>query len=232
MSDSRTIVMNKPSLSAKPLAYPSPVSFTNGLEFKDSAIKNFADYLDNKLMLGPNSIDYLSPQTSILENQVRKLINPAPPSLLSSSRQKTSIEHIFNATAEIKILTSQVAMHLDASTKSKLFAQIDSLHDYDDWDPDDKPIQKDSFRSLLRTMLFIKPQRHPGIGLSHNGNVVAVWLYGDSKLSAEFLGNDQIKWIVKLVTEDNEIERVAGTTKIARFIECLKPYNPDIFFKK
>jgi hypothetical protein len=155
----------------------------------------------------------------------RNQISPASIALTNSN--KSINEQLFDATAEVKILTSQVAMHLDSAFREKLFAQIDYLHDHDDWDPEDKPVQKASFATFLRTILYIKPKRFPGLGLSYSGNVIAAWTTGKDRLTIEFLPNDQVKWVLSKYYGDGEVERSASQSSVLRILKCLAPYNPE-----
>ena len=136
---------------------------------------------------------------------------------------------LFNATAEVKILMSQVAMHVDQKWRDILFRQIDNLHNIDDWYEDDLPINKGSFSSFIKGMLSINPANHPDIGLTHEGYVIAVWAKNGTRLVTEFKPNDRVKWLVSRLVDD-EVERAAGETSILRLLSCLAPYQPDFWF--
>ena len=121
---------------------------------------------------------------------------------------------LFDALAQVKIFTSQVAMHLDTEWRDKLFHQLDSLHEIDEWEPGDEPIQRDSFATFLRAMLNIKPKRRPGLGLSHAGHLVASWKTGNDHLTVEFLAHDRVRWVLSRYIEDNVPERFAGDHRV------------------
>ena len=129
----------------------------------------------------------------------------------------------------MKILTSQVAMHLEPKFRAKLFSQIDALHDLSEWDPDDKPVQKFSFSTFLRMVLHIKPERHFSLGLTHTGNLIAVWLDGKDRLTIEFLANDVVKWVLSRSVE-GDIERSAGQGTLLRLLSYLAPFHPESWF--
>ncbi len=136
-------------------------------------------------------------------------------------------DRLFDATAAVKILTSQVAMHVGRKWRDKLFQQIDALHDIDEWYEEDMPIDKNAFSSFIKGILFINPSCYPGIGLSHQGHVLAAWVKGRNRLILEFLPGDRVKWIVSKLLEDGEMERATGDTSVSRLHLCLAPYSPE-----
>jgi hypothetical protein len=168
--------------------------------------------------------------TERLMNQVASLRNPVSPAMLSLTPDTSTIEErLFDATASVKVLISRVSMYMTKEWRDKLFRQIDSLHDLDEWDADDKPVERSSFESFLKTIIFIKPQRHPGLGLSYEGHLIAAWTAGKDRLTIEFLAKDRVRWVV---TRDlgGEIERAAGQTVVSRLYDCLTAYNPTHWF--
>jgi hypothetical protein len=165
-----------------------------------------------------------------LTKKVANLQSPLSPSSLPFVSGKKAIEErLFDATASVKILTAQVAMHMDKKWRDKLFNQIDSLHDLDEWDKDDKPVKKSSFATFLKAILQIKPQRHPGLGLSYEGYLIAAWTTGQDRLTTEYLPNDRVRWVLTRKV-DEDVERASGEAKVSRLYECLKPYQPDHWF--
>src|ERR1700730_14825270 len=66
---------------------------------------------------------------------LRNETSPASLQLEHSARadENTLQERLFDALAGAKVLTAQVAMHLDRQWRDKLFRQLDSLHDPDEW---------------------------------------------------------------------------------------------------
>ena len=165
-----------------------------------------------------------------LSKSISNLQNPPSPSSLPFVSDVKNIEsRLFDATASVKILASQVAMHMDKVWRDKLFRQIDSLHDLDEWDTDDKPVRKASFATFLKAILKIKPQRHPGLGLTYEGYLIAAWTTGQDRLTTEFLPNDRVRWVLTR-NLDGETERSTGQAGVSRLYECLLPYQPDHWF--
>lgn len=166
-----------------------------------------------------------------LRQRVEALHNPISPAallpVLAGARiHKTIEERLFDATAGVKIFTSQVAMHLDKEWRNKLFQQLDSLHAPEEWDPEDEPIQRESFATFLKAIILIKPTVRPGLGLSHGGHLIAAWTSGKNRLTIEFMPNDRVRWVASRYPE-GELEQFAGQTQVSRLLTSLGPYSPD-----
>jgi hypothetical protein len=175
-----------------------------------------------------------SSQTSEVAHRVQALQNsPSPGSLGSEATQMSSDrplrERLFDALASVKILTSQIAMHLDREWRSRLFQQLDSIHDPDEWEDGDEPIQQGSFATFLKAILNISPERRPGLGLSSAGHLIAAWTTDQDRLTIEFLPENRIRWVLSRRYGD-DIERFAGDTPVARLAAGLAAYNPQHWF--
>lgn len=152
----------------------------------------------------------------------------------TSSRKlskRTIQEVLFDACADVKVMTSQVSMYLKDEMRQKLFNQIDLIHEPEDWDVDDSPVNKPSFNSFLRWFLLVSPERGPGLGLTYAGNIIAAWVENKNRLILEFLPKDKSKWSVTKYI-DGEVERSSGEANILRLPEVLSPYEVDNFFNK
>ena len=171
-------------------------------------------------------------EVNVLRKHVAQLKNPPSPaslhpySVAENYETKTLEDRLFDATANVKILTSQVAMHLDREWREKLFKQLDSLHDPEEWEVEDKPIQQSSFATFLKAICQIRPSVRPGLGLSHDGQLVAAWTSGKNRLTIEFMRNDRVRWIVSKYP-GGEFEQVAGQTVVSRLLDSLNPYSPE-----
>lgn len=175
---------------------------------------------------------FLSAETSALEHRIAELRNPQSPASFPTKEVEKSVEEcLFDATASVKILTSAVAMHLDSVWREKLFRQIDSLHDPEEWDPEDTPIRQASFNTFLKAIFQLQPDRLPGLGLSHAGFLIAAWTAGQSRLTIEFLVNDRVRWVISR-RRDNESEQYAGHTSVSRLHEGLQPHHPEEWFSR
>lgn len=172
----------------------------------------------------------ISEATSRFERHITELKSPPSPGALFALLNEKSIEEkIFDATASVKILTAQVAMHLERELREKLFRQLDSLHDPVGWEPGDLPVQQSSFATFLKAICQIRPKCRPGLGLSSAGHLIAAWTAGEDRLTIEFLANDRVRWVLTRNFEDGP-ERFAAQTSVARLYERLTPYHPEHWF--
>jgi hypothetical protein len=138
-------------------------------------------------------------------------------------------ERLYDARAACKIRTAAVAMHLDHDWRIRFFRQLDNLMDIDNWEKDDLPVTEPSFGTLLRMLLFIRPKRRPGIGVTNDGNIIAAWTAGKNRLTIECRAADQVRWVV-LIYDGEERESVAGETLLPRLMHVLAPYRPQRWF--
>jgi hypothetical protein len=149
---------------------------------------------------------------------------------ISSPQRKISLEEqLYNSRAACKLKTAAVAMHLDREWRTRFFAQLDSLLSYEDWDKADLPISEDSFTTLLRMLLLVRPKRRPGLGASGDGHVIAMWTVENDRLTVECLPADEVRWIALRELEGNR-ESAAGQTSLPRLLEVLQPYGPQRWF--
>jgi hypothetical protein len=161
----------------------------------------------------------------------RDLVTPAHSKTVTrtATAGKTTEEQLFDKRAALKMKTAVVAMHLDAEWRSSLFRQLDSLLDVQSWDDNDQLADDGSFFTFLRMIIFVGPTRKPGLGLAHNGNIVAAWTTGRDRLTIECLQRDQLRWVLAR-SMDDEFERAAGISPTHRILQVLAPYAPDIWF--
>ena len=115
-------------------------------------------------------------------------------------------EELFDARAMAKIAASRISMYLREGWRDRLFYQLDQLLAPEEWDPDDKPLQAQSFDTFLKAICDVNPTKRPGLGLSYAGNLIAAWrsnLKPDDRISLEFMPNGKVKLIgSRFVQED------------------------------
>lgn len=150
---------------------------------------------------------------------------------IATKAQKSLEERLYDALAAFKVRTSSVAMHMDTDWRDKLFGQLDSLLDAEEWDAEDLPPDLHSFGTFLRMLLNMRPERRPGLAASSDGHLIATWTVGKDRLTVECLPNDEVRWLLSRCL-DGETERAAGLTVIARLPEVLAPYNPAKWFTR
>lgn len=139
-------------------------------------------------------------------------------------------ETLFSALAEMKVLTSQVAMHLERSWRDRLFVQLDRLHDLEQWDEGDDPAEIGSFRTFLRMMFLLKVEKQPGLGLANGGHLLAFWIDDQNRLTIECLRRDKVKLVLTRRLGE-EKESAAILTNIDRVKDVLAPYDPSCWFE-
>lgn len=171
-----------------------------------------------------------------IAKRVASLRIPPSPAAMDTSdvgiviTEKSLTERLFDATAQVKILTSQVAMHLSNEWRGQLFRQLDQLHDPEEWEKGDPPLERASFATFLKAIFDLKPTVRPGLGLSNNGYLVAAWTANKDRLTLQFLPHDKVKWVISRYLSD-ELEQVAGNTSVKRLGVALEPYTPRVWFE-
>lgn len=98
---------------------------------------------------------------------------------------------LFDNAAELKIALSQIVMHLVPEWRDIIFRQLDSLLDMKGWQDDSAFIQKSTFTTFLRFIIFAAPTRLPSLGVSLNGHILAAWNNGDQRIAVEFFSEDK-----------------------------------------
>ena len=167
---------------------------------------------------------------SLIEIQERQILGRPIYKLTEvEAADKPLPEKLYDALARVKLLTAQVAMHLDTEWRSRIFEQLDDLLDAEDWHEDDDPIKVSSFETFLRMIIFHNPPRRPGFGVSNRGYLIAAWTSGLDRLTIEYLPNDTVRWVLSCEV-DGEAERAAGETSVRRLMEVLAPYSPPRWF--
>jgi|ERR1700733_8784265 len=138
-------------------------------------------------------------------------------------------QRLYDSLSAIKVMTSQIAMHLDKNWRDKLFKRLDYLLGNENWEDDDTILQDTSFFTFLRMVLFLHPGRLPSLGVSAKGNLLADWTNMQDSVVLEFLPNDEVRWVLVRYL-DGERESAAGQTMLGRLAEVLAPYAPERWF--
>ncbi len=167
---------------------------------------------------------------SLIEIQERQTLDrPIQKLAKVEAADKPLPEKLYDALARVKLLTAQVAMHLDTEWRSRIFEQLDDLLDAEDWHEDDDPIIASSFETFLRMIIFHNPSRRPGFGVSNHGYLIAAWTSGSDRLTTECRPNDTVRWVLSCEV-DGETERASADTPVRRLMEVLAPYSPPRWF--
>jgi hypothetical protein len=139
------------------------------------------------------------------------------PSRLYGSTAHRIDDDLFANRAALKMLTSQVAMHLSDLQRSDLFKQIDELLNVDDWTDTDQPILVNSFRTFLRFLIYYRSVRRPSLTVTTDGNIAASWFTKQNRLSMEFLDEDICRIVMsRPLDEDKGTETAAYQGPVGR----------------
>jgi hypothetical protein len=159
------------------------------------------------------------------EAAIRTLFNSLPTTYRYQPLANTPLpERLFDALAAFKQKTSIIAAgHFDDDERARLFRQLDSLLDVENWDSSDAITTEASFTTLLRLVLFLGGRR-PALGSTSSGNFIATWTEGGDRLTIECRPNDHVRWVLTQYT-DGQRESAAGETTSRRLPELLAPYD-------
>jgi hypothetical protein len=139
-------------------------------------------------------------------------------------------EQLFAAVAAAKRWTSQVAMRLPEEFRRRIFAQLDRLHDEDEWHGSSHPIELPSYQTFVRAILCDAIAGRPSLALTPRGTLTAIWQENGGRLLVEFLGNDRVRYLVTKPV-DGVPERGAGDTTATRLRAVLAPFEPEKWFR-
>lgn len=128
---------------------------------------------------------------------------------------------------ELKVKTGAVAMHLSSDWRVGLFRQLDNLLSNENWEPIDEMPKAASYSTAMRLLIYLKPTERPGLGLSHDGNILLSWSKGPDHLTIECRANDAVRWIVSNTLDDGTRERAAGDSTAKRVPTVIAAYEPE-----
>lgn len=150
-----------------------------------------------------------------------------PPSgvLTKGAVNSTLEERLFNNRATLKILTSQISMHLHRLQREDLFKQLDSLLDLEAWAEDSSLVWDTSFLTFLRFLTYKQQVLRPALTVSPNGNIMATWLGAGRRLTIEFQNRDMVRTVAHLKPENDEMESLAYVGPLRRLDAILEPFG-------
>lgn len=143
----------------------------------------------------------------------------------------------------LKSHVAAVAMHLDAEWRTGLFRQLDLIFDRaeagategnesesfvdDEWDPDEPLPDLESWKTLVRMIIFFRFQRRPGLSV-YDGHFIASWDFESFRVSVEALRDDEIRFVASrdiVVNGAVRREAAAGDTVLKRLPENLVAFE-------
>jgi hypothetical protein len=138
-------------------------------------------------------------------------------------------EALFKNRAQLKVMTSAVAMHLKEAARHWLFETLDELLGPEVWHEDDTLLNPNSFGTYLRLLTYQRGVRPASLGVSNAGNLLAAWVTDDHRLTMEFLASDQVRWALSHGTVETR-ELAAGQCALKRLAAVLSPYDATDWF--
>lgn len=131
---------------------------------------------------------------------------------------KTIEELLFDNAVDLKVTFSQITMHLNQTWRGAIFRQVNFLLDVNNWQDDSALVDKHSFVTFLRFIIFADVTAYPSIGVSASGNLLAFWRKEAKKLSVKFLSKDKAAASVvmpgsrstEIVTWDGHVADLGG----------------------
>jgi hypothetical protein len=154
-------------------------------------------------------------------------VHTSPATRRVEARSSSLEERLFESKSKAKQLTALIAMHLHRGWRDSFFRQVDNLLDADEWDDRDIPVVEASFRTFLRLIIFLKAEIRPGLSATSNGELMATWRNGDSRLTVYCRPFDQLRWVARKPSTGDQTgpEMVAGETTISRLPNYLASFG-------
>jgi hypothetical protein len=173
----------------------------------------------------------LSGTKAVFQSAEEKYFTASSASLASAPTMKSAEARLFDAKANVKIYTSQVAvaMRIDENRRKQLYRQIDSVLDADEWMEGDEPLTLGSYQTFLRLMFVIKPKIRPGLGLTSKGDLMALWRAGDARLTIYCFGDDELRYVLSYVVEGKR-RTAAADASIHDIQNIIAPFQPERWF--
>lgn len=129
------------------------------------------------------------------------------------ARRNSLNEELFSELVKLKIAVAQYAMHLSRDTRHKIFDDLDSLLNPDDWYEEDKLPQMTSFRDFLKWTVYAKRFNWISLGISNDGHIQAAWKSERGLLTARYTGNGRVLWTAKIIAEGGD-DHLAGDSSL------------------
>lgn len=147
-------------------------------------------------------------------------ISPAETAEIANDNVRSVTEELALRLSACQREMSLLAMHFSADFRERTFRQLKHLLDPDEWDHEDIHLQTSSFRSFIRAMAVLRPIERAMLGLSDQGNVLAMWASGESRLTFEHFANDQLRWFINTSSEAGP-DSAAGFTTISKLVNIV-----------
>jgi hypothetical protein len=197
---------------------------------------NFKANFDNSINKDKRPIWRLQPNLpqSNSVTPFRNMQRALPPSAMQS--QTTTSENLenqlFNNRASLKVLVSQVAMHLAKEERDDIFKQIDSLLDIEAWVDDSNFVLVGSMKTFLRFAIAAGKIKRPSLNVTNNRNLLATWFAKDGgQASVEFYESDSVVMLVSRRI-DGVPHSLAYKGKLHSLDNALKALGADSWYRE
>jgi hypothetical protein len=179
--------------------------------FSDTAI-GFLEPLIFK-QVEPKSIG-----SALFRNFGKNDLKPSPTArTVIATEANTVVARLFDARANAKMVVAQVSMHLSPDWRAKIYRQVDSLLDVEDWQASDGLPDVASMKTFLRFVIYAGVTTVPSLGVAPNGNVLTAWRADTRRLTIEFQPNDRCRIAISHSSgDDTSIITYTGSTVEAR----------------
>jgi hypothetical protein len=152
----------------------------------------------------------------------RVTIQPKKPETFSTSQIQTSSfeEKVFSSLVSLKVSVSKYAMHLSHHERHRVFQQLDSVINTDDWHEEDELPQIGAFEDFLKWMIYSKYFKWLSIGVSDEGTLLVAWRTKRVLLTANFSGKegvDSVRWTAQIHSAKGEIGHTVGKCPLRLF---------------
>ncbi len=132
----------------------------------------------------------------------------------------------------LKVMTSQISMHLRPDQRGDFFAQVDELLDTENWTEDDGIISLPSYRTFLRFVTYYKDTKRPALTVSSHGNISASWFQEGRRLTIEFFERDIIRiFLYRNEPKQSFSETAAYHGPLTRLDAVLQPYQAVSWYR-
>lgn len=128
-------------------------------------------------------------------------------------------ERIFDSLVSLKVAISQYAMHLDASERRRLFEELDSKINVEDWHEDDMLPAVSSLQEFLKWMIYSKHCPWTSIGVSSQGSILVAWYTPRVLLTANFEAQDSVRWTAQVKSANGDVGHSVGKCTLRLFAE-------------
>jgi hypothetical protein len=156
-----------------------------------------------------------------LENKKVIVDSKRPEKLVRSVVQATSFEQqIFNTLVSLKVAVSQYAMHLSNEERHRIFAELDSIINTEDWHEGDQFPKLTAFQDFLKWMIYSKYNKWISFGVSDDGNFLVAWKTRRILLTAKFsglTGEEAVRWTVQINSENGDTGYTVGKCPLRLF---------------